>query len=472
MIKNFISSYYDSYTSLCALVTDIAKLPLDLDQIVLGSPEKEGFDYEMAGGWDKFVFGIKRFIVSFMEEYQYDTKEAKDKTTLTLWITWGRDQTQILTSLVRDTFEAQHPNIRVKIQLVGATLIQAILAGNGPDLLIGQVRNEPVNYGMRGALYDLSQFPDYNEVVSRFQKGADTPYKLGDAIYGIPDTQNFSIMFYRTDILEEMGVEVPKDWQEFKNVAALFQRQNLQVGLPTGALTVNTYATRLMQKGIPVYTHNQRTNFLSGEAVETFVEWTEYYTELGFLAAYDFYNRFRAGTIPLAVADYTQYTLLSQAAPEIVGKWGIAKMPGTKAADGTINYAQADTGTSCVIPNISQYKEEAWEFLKWWTSANTQYRYSVMLEAILGDTGRRATANVEAFKMLSWESDHLDTLLDAWDDVVGLQEVPGGYYVDRSVMQAFQNVINIDENPKDMIFKWAKIADAEIDRKRGEYGLE
>lgn len=471
--QNYISSYYDSYTSLCALVTDIAKLPLDLDQIVLSSPEKEGFDYEMAGWWDKTVYGVKRFIVSFMDEYQYDTKQAEGKVTLTLWITWGRDQTQILTSLVRDTFEAQHPNIRVNIQLVGATLIQAILAGSGPDLLIGQTRTEPVNYGMRGALYDLSKFPDYNEVVKRFQKGADTPYKLGDAIYGIPDTQNFSIIFYRTDILEEMGVEVPKDWEEFKNVAALFQRQNLAVGLPTGATTVNTYATRLLQKGIPVYTPNQRTNFIqTGEAVQTFVEWTEYYTDLGFLPAYDFYNRFRAGTIPLAVADYTQYTLLSQAAPEIVGKWGIAKMPGTKAADGTINYAQADTGTSCVIPNISEHKDEAWEFLKWWTDANTQYRYSVMLEAILGDTGRRATANVEAFKMLSWESNHLDTLLDAWDDVVGLQEVPGGYYVDRSVMQAFQNVINIDENPKDMIFKWAKIADAEIDRKRGEYGLD
>ncbi len=470
--QNYVTSYYDNYTSLCALVTDIAKLPLDLDQIVLSSPEKEGFDFEMAGWWDKTVYAVKRFIVSFMDQYQYDRIESEDKTTLTLWVTWGRDQTQILTSLVRDTFEAEHPNIRVNIQIVGATLIQAILAGSGPDLLIGQSRTEPVNYGMRGALYDLSQFPDYNEVISRFQKGADTPYKLGDAIYGIPDTQSFNIMFYRTDILEEMGVDVPRSWDEFKNVAALFQRQNLQVGLPTGEGSENTLGTRLLQRNIPVYTENHRTNFLSGEAVETFVDWTEYYTELGFLKAYDFYNRFRAGTIPIAVASYTQYTLLSQAAPEIIGKWGIANMPGTKAEDGSINYAQSDTGTSCVIPNISEHKEEAWEFLKWWTSANTQYRYSVMLEAILGETGRRATANVEAFKMLSWESDHLDVLLDAWDQVIPLVEIPGGYYVDRSIMQAFRNVVNMDENPKDMIFKWARIADAEIDRKRGEYGLE
>ncbi len=470
--QKYVNTYYDSYTSLCALVTDIAKLPLDLDQIILGSPEKDGYDYEMAGWWDKTKYSFERFLVSFMDDYKYKTENVDGKTTLTLWVTWGRDQTQILTSLVKDTFEAEHPNINVNIQIVGATLIQAILAGSGPDLLIGQARTEPVNYGMRGALYPLSEFDDYEEVVSRFQKGADTPYKLNGVSYGIPDTQNFSIMFYRTDIFEEMGVAVPKTWDEFKEVAALFQRQNLAAGLPTGATTVNTYATRLMQKGIPVYTENQRTNFLSGEAVETFVEWTEYYTDLGFLKAYDLYNRFRAGTIPIGVADYTQYTLFSQAAPEIVGKWDIALMPGTMREDGTINYAQADTGTSCVIPNISEHKEEAWEFLKWWTDANAQYRYSVMLEAILGETGRRATANVEAFKMLSWESDHLDTLLEAWSYVEGLQEVPGGYYVDRSVMQAFQNVVNISENPKDMIFKWANIADQEIDRKRGEYNLD
>jgi hypothetical protein len=95
-----------------------------------------------------------------------------------------------------------------------------------------------------------------------------------------------------------------------------------------------------------------------------------------------------------------------------------------------------------------------------------------MLEAILGETGRRSTANMEAFRMLSWESDHLDVLEEAWSWVYGLEEVPGGYYVDRSVMQAFQNVVNISKNPKDMIFKWAKIADQEIDRKRGEYNLD
>lgn len=147
-------------------------------------------------------------------------------------------------------------------------------------------------------------------------------------------------------------------------------------------------------------------------------------------------------------------------------------MPGVMQEDGTINYAQADTGTASVIPNISRNKEAAWKFLKWWSSENTQYRFSLMTEAVLGDVGRYATANIEAFKKLSWQSDHLEVLLDAWKDTKGLEEIPGGYYVERSIYQAFWNVVNLSENPKDMIVKWGKVADQEVERKRGEYNLD
>ena len=174
----------------------------------------------------------------------------------------------------------------------------------------------------------------------------------------------------------------------------------------------------------------------------------------------------------MGIAASSTYTTFSQAAPEITGRWAIAPLPGTLKEDGTIDYTQADTGTACVIPKIAKHKDEAWEFIKWWTSDNIQYRYSTMVEAVLGEVGRVATSNIEAFKRLSWESDDLDVLLESWEDVIGLSEVPGGYYVTRSIYQAFWNVVNLDENPKDMIVKWGKIADSEITRKRREYNLD
>lgn len=469
--QKYVTTYYDNYCSLTALIADMSGLPLDLDQIVFSSPERD-YEFQMANFWDRTKYSFNRFLVSFMGEYRYDPDGTMEKKKLTIWVTWGNDQTQILRSLIKDSFEAEHPEVTANVQVVGATLVQAILSGSGPDLFLMHPRTEPVNYGMRGALYDLKQFDDFDEVITRFQKGATEPYMLGDACYGLPDTQQFNVIYYRTDIFEELGLKVPTTWDEFRNTAALLQRQNLEVGLP-GAGLVNWYATFLKQGGAELYQPDKKsTAITSGSAVETFVNWTEFYTDLGYATEFSFYNRFRSGTMPMGIATTATYVTFSQAAPEITGRWSIAPLPGTVREDGTVDYTQADSGTACVIPKISKNKEYAWEFLKWWTGSNIQYRYSTMVEAVLGEVGRVETSNIEAFKRLSWESGDLDIMLDSWKNVEGLSEVPGGYYVTRSIFQAFWNVINLDENPKDMIVKWGKIADDEIERKRREYNLD
>lgn len=472
--QRYVSTYYDNYCSVAALVADIAKLPLDIDQIIFAAPEKE-YELRMESWWKKTIYSFERFIVSFMDDYKYSTDNVDGKTTLTIWVVWGRDQTQILTSLVKDSFETKYPDVNVNIQIVGATLVQAILSGTGPDVLIGQPRTEPVNYGMRGALIPLNDMPGYDEVISRFQSGAVDPYMLNGVTYGIPDTQSFSVMFYRTDTFKKLGLteeDVPETWEEFRNLTALLQRQNFSVAMP-GAGVLNYYTTFLRQKGIELYKDGGKaTNVTEGDAVSTFVYWTDFYTNLGYDTAFSFYNRFRDGTMPLGVGLYSDYVLFSQAAPEIAGKWAVAPLPGTEQEDGTINHTQSDTGTCCVIPIVSKHPDIAWDFIKWWTDDDTQYRYSTMVEAVLGEVGRVQTANVEALKKLSWESNDLDIILDTWEDVEGLVEVPGGYYVTRSIYQAFWNVVNLDENPKDMIVKWGKVADEEITRKRKEYNLE
>ena len=49
---------------------------------------------------------------------------------------------------------------------------------------------------------------------------------------------------------------------------------------------------------------------------------------------------------------------------------------------------------------------------------------------------------------------------------------PGGYYVSRVLDQAFWNVTNANENPKDMLMKWNNIAQTEITRKREQYNID
>lgn len=472
------SYYYTNYCSVSSVLQDLTSMPISLDKIILcAADDTEAFDNP--GFFENLLFSCKRFIVSFTKDYNSVSDSDESNDSVTIWVNWGRDQAQVLTSLVDRTFTSK-TGIPVDIKLVNASVIQATLSGKGPDCFLMHARSEPVNLAMRGVLYDLAQFDDCDEVLKRFQKGAEIPYRYKDGLYAIPDTQIFYVMFYRKDILDEYDIEVPKTWEEFDLAAKLLMRNNMTVTLPTtvavdattagGIGSNNIFPSLMLQSGIPIYKEDgKQTNLLSSETMVVFEKWTNYYTKMSFPKTLDFYNRFRVGTTPLGISAYSLYNTLMVAAPEIKGLWDFTSIPGTKRADGTISHAVAGGGTACSILKASKNPKNAWEFLKWWTSADTQLNYSNNIESILGPTGRVALSNVEAIKSLSWEDDSLDSLLTAWEEVEEIPEYPGSYYVARSVYQAFWNVINANMNTKDMLVKFGKEADDEISRKWQQY---
>ena len=183
----------------------------------------------------------------------------------------------------------------------------------------------------------------------------------------------------------------------------------------------------------------------------------------------DFYNLFRTGTCPLGISPYSMYTTLKAAAPEINGLWSVKQLPGTTAADGSVRHTTAGSGSACSILKVSENREEAWEFLKWWTSAETQLAYSNEIEALLGSTGRVAVSNIEALKNMSWEPEMKAEVLAAWGNVTEIPEYPGGYYVARSIYQSFWNVVNSNYTAKDVLLKYSKQADAEMAQKWSQY---
>lgn len=473
----YLTQYYDNYASLSSMLMELKSMPLDIDRIYYGN----NFENVKSGFFENLVFSVKRFALSFSNDYR--TAASGDRERITLWVNWGRDQTKVLKYLIQSDFSVKH-NIDVEIKITNATLTHAALSGNGPDLQLHLSRSEPVNLAMRDALYDLSQFEDYDEIVSRFMPTASDCYKFEDGVYALPDTQTFFMMFIRTDIFEELGLAVPKTWDEFTDTSVLLLRQNMQVGLPytqiaemtqvnfgVGALSI--YPTLLIQNGGSLYSDDRsEIKLLSDVSIDTFTQWTNFYTKYGLPKTYDFFNRFRLGLMPMAIQSYTTYATLTAAAPEIADYWEMYELPGVVTDDGSIRNVTTGGGTGAVILSESEHKEAAWEFIKWWTSADVQYRYGFEVENILGSSARVATANVEALNKYSWRKSTLNNIMTQWEKVEEIPEVPGGYYVSRVLDQAFWNVTNAGENPKDMLMKWNDVAQTEITRKREQYGIK
>ena len=473
----YVSDYYSNYNTISGWLSDMCSMPLSIDSVELCS---EGYDCskKVSGSIESIMFSIKRFFVSFLGDYS--NSETEKKYDLRLWINWGRDQTQVLNSLIENSFTPK-TGINVKLEIVSTSIINGILSGNAPDLLLQQSRSSPVNLAMRGALVDLSEFGDFEEVLGRFQEGAAEPYYYNGGCYAIPDTQSFMVMFYRKDVLASLELDVPETWDEFTEAAVKILRNNMQVSLPYtkmngtaaadgGVGSLSLFPTLLIQNGVSIYNDEKNKCLLdSADSISVFADWTKLYTDYKVLKEANFYNRFRLGTMPLGIAQYSLYTQILTAAPEISGKWGIALIPGTEKSDGTVDHSISGAGSGVSILKISENKESAWEFIKWWTDANTQYSYSENLECVLGPTGRVMTSNIEAFSQMSWSKADKQILLKQWSDVVEVPEVPGSYYLARSIDQAYWEVMNDKNTPKESLIKWTKVANAEIERKIKEY---
>ncbi len=505
--QNYLNDYYTNYTTVCSWLYEMKTMPLSIDQMQLASPEV-GFIDNHSGFFETLGFEFRRFCLSFSDDFSTigGAAEAGDNGTVRIWVNWGRDQCQVLSNLIQESFSVK-TGISVQLEIVDASLVKGILSGNFPDLQLHLSRTDPVNLGMRGALYDLTNFSnakdskystvddgstyllDYETVLKRFQSSSDTPYWYEDQLYALPDTQGFYIMYYRTDVFQNLGISDPNTandgkgwtWDNFLEAATILQRNNMKAYIPytkiastttvnAGMGGLNLFPTFLTQNNVDLYNADRTmTTMTSSATIDAFTQWTDLYTKYGIEKQADFYNRFRVGVMPLGIAAYTMYTQLVQTAPEIQGRWTIAQIPGIMQEDGTINRSIGGYGTGCGIVNVSENKDAAWQFLCWWTSAETQLRYNNNVESILGTVSRTATATIDAFKAYSWNVDDLDILMKQWSQVKELPELPGGYYVSRAVDQAYWAVLNNEDNEKDAMLKWGEIADNEILRKIAEY---
>ena len=477
--QQYLKDYYTNYTSIGSWLYDMIKMPLAVDQIQIVPAGRDYIDND-ANFFEQLAYDTVRLISSFTNDYSLTSANTGSDNTIRLWDNWGQDQAAALNSLIEDSFTPK-TGINVQVEIVNASLINGILAGNYPDMSLQMARTEPVNLGIRGALADLTQFEDFEEVLGRFQEGATVPFSYKGATYALPDTQNFMLMFYRTDVLEELGLEVPKTWDELLYCATIIQRNNMSVYVPFTQIATSTvvnqgignlhiFPTLMWQNGLSIYNEEgNATAITSKKALDVFEQWTDFYLEYDFYKEADFYNRLRVGVMPLGIAPYTTYMSFYATAPEIRGRWSIAMVPGTEAEDGTINRSVAGSGTGCTIIKRSTKQKQAWEFLKWWTSAETQTRYNNNLQSLLGMIGRTAVSNVEAFNSLAWDKDDLAILNQQWQQVTEVGEVPGSYDVTRAIDQAFWTVIEDGTKVKDAVTKWSKVADREIERKIDEY---
>jgi ABC-type glycerol-3-phosphate transport system substrate-binding protein len=483
-IPKRLKSFNDNIIGLAAWIVYRREQPLELDYLLVSAPGAR-LPAANADPFTAAVSNFKSFVSSFTEDYGSIGKRVKGKGMgrITVWAGTGRDQAQVIMDMITDLFTPE-TGIQVNLSLVQGGLVEATLAGKGPDVCLQVARGQPVNLAARGALSDLSRFAGFDGVAKRYNPDATIPYTYRDKVYGLPMTQNFYMMFYRKDIFRELGLKPPETWEEVYRIIPILQRNNMEIGLPiqtydaqelidAGMGARNLFPTLLVQNGGSFYSKDySRSGLDSSESIKAFTMWTDFYTRYGFVVIFDFFSRFRTGQMPVGISNYTLYNLLSVAAPEIRNEWAMLPIPGTRRPDGSVDRSETASGSASVIFSGAKDQEACWKFLEWWSRPEIQYRYARQLEILMGPAARMDTANLGTFDMLPWSKREAENIKKQWAQVKEIPEVPGGYLLVRSVDMAFNKVFYENYNPREILTYYNTMVNEEIKRKRKELGAD
>ena len=395
----------------------------------------------------KMWLGIVRFFTSFGEQAYSSTDTNPEH--LQVSVNRSRQHLEIMQLLINEQFTPQ-TGIEVDLSLMPdqTKLVLANASGDSPDVATGVNYSIPFELGIRGALKDLTAFPDFADVAERYNAGLIMPYVIGDKIYALPETMNFQVMFYRKDILDKLGLEVPDTLEDVQAMLPDLQMRGLNFYYPTartvGMKTFLDTTPILFQSGGTLYDGAiDKAVLTSEENVEGFTTLTNLFTIYNLPKDVpNFYQHFRNGDYPIGISDFGNYNMISNAAPEIDGSWGVAPIPGVKNEDGeVIRYSSAGAESTFLFASTPEREQMAWECVKWWSSAGVQAEFGQRLQITYGDEYYWNTANAEAFAQLPWDSDDKEVILTQLEWTLEAPRALASYMVERELSDAYNLVV-------------------------------
>ncbi|WP_256865292.1 extracellular solute-binding protein [Paenibacillus sp. 32352] len=446
-------------------IETLVQQPLQLDEVYFAPVEKSFPSMEAS-----FFTKMKGMVVNFFYSFQTKNRLSDiDDNVLNVWVQRGRDYVTQLQELSDETFTPE-TGIQVKVNLLpnAQLLVLANAAGIQPDIALGLTQDLPVDYAIRNSIYDISQFPDFKDLYKNYSPGSWLPFYYNKGYYAVPETQSFHVLYYRKDILSRLGLSIPNTWNDVYDMLPTLQQNYMNFYMPP-----TEYMTFVYQNNAEFFDkEGSKTALDRPEGFKAFKQWTDLFNIYAMdRSVTSFLQHFRKGDMPIGFADYNMYIQLSAAAPELNGAWGIAQIPGTQQPDGSISRWSGGGQTAGVIFNKSKKKDQAWKFMKWWASADTQERYGSDLEAFNGVAFRWNTANVEAFSKLPWKREDANVILEQWRWYKDMPNLPGGYFVGREINNAWNRAVVDGTNYRSSLETTVMDINRELRRKQQEFGF-
>lgn len=303
--------------------------------------------------------------------------EITEPVEISFWHAMSGDLEKTLENLT-DKFMEANPNITVNLQnqstyndlqqKMTATLASPkdlpTLTQAYPHWMINAMQDE--------LLVDLKPYienetigsENYNDMLEGFK----TASEIDGKIYGMPFNKSTEVIWYNKTLFDELGLEVPKTFEEFAQVAKTITEKKGIVGAGFDSLN-NFYTTYLKNKGVDF---NSETDVTSAESVEAANYYLDGIKEGYFrIAGTDMYlsGPFANETLGMYVGSNAGESFVKQG---VDGKFevGVAPYPAESVM-------QQGTDLYMFSNATAEQRTAAFEFLKFLTSTENQITWGV-----------------------------------------------------------------------------------------------
>jgi raffinose/stachyose/melibiose transport system substrate-binding protein len=309
-------------------------------------------------------------------------EEADGKVTLNLFSNKS-ENINTYKGLIEE-FEAENPDIRIKFDSPpeAETVLRTKLIKNDiPDVMLIAGNATYGELGRAGVLEDFADTelidsiqPSYLDMVDRLVG----PEK--DGVYGMPYATNANTVIYNKQKFEELGLEVPKTWDEF---IAILEKAKAAGEIPiyltlkdawTGMISLNSLGGNLAGEEFAEKKSSGKTSFVKSydEVADKLLTLTEYGHKDNFGIAYgDGNNAFAAGEGVMYIQGNWAIPEILKANPE--AELGVFPMPVTN--DPKQNKLVSGVDVLMTISKDSEHKQEAEKFLKFMLKKETAKQY-------------------------------------------------------------------------------------------------
>ncbi len=273
-------------------------------------------------------------------------------------------------------FEEENPDVQIEVTAVPwesahDRIATAIAGGETPDVtMLGTTW-----VGEFAATGAFEPTPEDLVDESSFFEGSWETAVVDEVAYGVPWYVDTRVLYYRTDLAEQAGLEPPETWEEYTAFTQGLQEAGAEwgVSLPPGGFDSWQYVTPLawQQGGDILNEDGTEFTFDTPEWEEAFAFYTSFFTE-GIAEP----RRLEGGEIEQAFINgevgafysgpFHVGLLLDQGGEDFADKFGVAMVPG---ADSRTSFTG---GGNLAVFEDTENRDASWKFVRWLSQPETQ----------------------------------------------------------------------------------------------------